>query len=49
MSTLGFLFAGFAVAWAIVFGYVWTLARRSAELEARLARLEGRDSAGGDA
>ena len=41
MSTLGFLFAGFAVAWALVFAYVWSLGRRSAALEARLDRLDG--------
>ncbi|NKB89995.1 MAG: CcmD family protein [Acidobacteria bacterium] len=40
MSTLGFLFAGFTVAWAIVFAYVWSLARRSATIEAKLDRLD---------
>jgi CcmD family protein len=45
MSNLGFLFAGFTVAWGLVFGYVWVLARRSASLEARLAGLESRQKA----
>lgn len=40
MSNLGFLFAGFAVAWGLVFGYVWLLARRTHDLEARLQGLE---------
>jgi CcmD family protein len=44
MSNLGFLFAGFAVAWALVFGYVWMLARRSGELETRLQALERKSS-----
>ena len=44
MSNLGFLFAGFAVSWALVFGYVWLLARRSHALEARLDNLERRQS-----
>ena len=50
MSNLGFLFAGFTVAWGLVFGYVWVLARRSASLEARLAGLERRqrDNVGAD-
>ncbi len=42
MSNLGFLFAGFTVAWGLVFGYVWVLARRSQSIEARLAGLESR-------
>jgi CcmD family protein len=42
MSNLGFLFAGFAVAWALVFGYVWLLGRRSDGIEARIAELERR-------
>ena len=42
MSNLGFLFAGFTVAWGLVFGYVWVLARRSHSLEARLDGLESR-------
>jgi CcmD family protein len=40
MSNLGFLFTGFTVAWALVFGYVWMLARRSGDLESRLQALE---------
>lgn len=42
MSNLGFLFAGFTVAWGLVFAYVWVLARRSQSLEARLDGLERR-------
>lgn len=42
MSNLGYLFAGFTVAWGLVFGYVWVLARRSQSLEARLDGLESR-------
>ena len=42
MSNLGYLFAGFTVAWGLVFAYVWMLARRSSSLEARLAALESR-------
>jgi len=42
MSDLGFLFAGFTVAWGLVFGYVWMLARRSQSMEARLDGLESR-------
>jgi len=50
MSNLGFLFAGFTVAWGLVFGYVWFLARRSQSLEARLDGLERRqrDNASAD-
>ena len=50
MSNLGYLFAGFAVAWGLVFGYVWLLARRSQSLETRLQGLERRqrDNASAD-
>ncbi len=40
MDNLGFLFAGFAVAWALAFGYVWHLARRTRDLETRLDQIE---------
>ncbi len=39
-STLQFLFAGYAVIWAALFGYIWLLARRQRSLEAELKRLE---------
>ena len=45
MSNLGYLFAGFTVAWGLVFGYVWVLARRTVSLEARLEGLETRQRA----
>ncbi len=40
MSDLGFLFAGFAAAWAITFGYLWYLARRTKDLQRRLGNVE---------
>ena len=40
MGNLGFLFAAFAVAWLLVFGYVLSVARRTKEVEGRLERLE---------
>ena len=46
MSDLGYLFAGFTVAWGLVFGYVWILARRSQSLDARLDGLESRQRNG---
>lgn len=39
-STLTFLFAGYAVVWVILFGYIWFLGRRQRRLEAEVARLE---------
>ncbi len=47
MSNLGYLFAGFTVAWGLVFGYVWILARRTHSLETRLGGLESRQRNGG--
>jgi len=40
MTNLGFLFTGFTVAWALAFGYVWYLARRTRSIESRLEGLE---------
>ena len=48
MSTLGYLFAAFALAWATVFVYLWLLARRAGSIEAQLERLERRVDAGAD-
>ena len=45
-STLSFLFAGYAVVWLIVFGYVFFLGRKQLKLEAELARLERLMNAG---
>lgn len=42
MSNLGFLFAGFALAWAVVFAYIWYLAGKSARLARRVDLLEER-------
>ena len=42
MNHLGFLFAGFALAWAVAFAYVWLLSRRSSRLQERLRQIEER-------
>ena len=42
MNNLGYLFAGFAVAWAVAFVYLWMISRRSAAIETQLAALERR-------
>lgn len=42
MSNPGFLFAGFALAWAAAFVYVWIVARRSARLQRELEQIEER-------
>lgn len=42
MNNLGFLFAGFTLAWGVFFAYLWVLRRRSDRLERRLERLESR-------
>ena len=42
MSDLGVLFAGFAAAWAITFGYLWYLAQRTKDLQRRLGNVEAR-------
>jgi CcmD family protein len=34
-----FMFYGFSAAWLIVFGYVWTLLRRSRRMRSELKRL----------
>lgn len=41
-DNLGFLFAGFALAWGVFFAYLWILRRRSDRLERRLEHLEER-------
>ena len=38
-SNLGFLFAGFAVVWAVFFGYVFYMSRRERELRRELDAL----------
>lgn len=38
-SNLGFLFAAFAVAWAVFFGYVFYMSRRERELRRDLDEL----------
>jgi CcmD family protein len=48
MSNPGFLFAGFALAWAVAFAYVWLLSRRAAALERRLEALQQRLEKAGD-
>lgn len=40
MGNLGYLFAGFAVAWAAAFVYLWTLSRRAERLRRRMDSLE---------
>ena len=42
MSNPGYLFAGFALAWALVFAYLWMLSRRSAAMQQQLEALERR-------
>jgi CcmD family protein len=42
MNTLGFLFAGFALAWGASFVYLWYLGRRAKELQGRLDAIERR-------
>lgn len=41
-GTLGYLLAGFVLAWAVVFGYLWSLSRRAGSLQRRLDALESR-------
>ena len=45
MSQLGYLFAGFALAWIAVFFYVGSLQRRSSDLRRRIESLEQTDLA----
>lgn len=45
MSNLGYMFAGFTVAWCAAFVYLWNLSRRSQRLERRLEQVEARLSA----
>ena len=42
MSNPGYLFAGFALAWALTFVYLWMLSRRATELQKQLDALERR-------
>lgn len=42
MSNPGFLFAGFALAWALAFGYLWHLSRRAAAMQRQIDALEER-------
>ena len=46
MSDPGYIFAAFAVAWALTFGYVWVLSRRNAELQRQLEALQKRLESG---
>ena len=48
MSNPGFLFAGFALAWVVAFGYLWLLSRHSANVERQLEALERRVGDGDD-
>ncbi len=43
MDNLGYLFAAFAVAWALIFAYVLSVGRRLGQLETRV-----RDQQDGD-
>ena len=45
MSTFGYMFAGFTVAWCAAFAYLWNLSRRSRRLEQRLEQVEAKLSA----
>ncbi len=40
MSPLKALFAGFALAWVVVWGYIWIVGRRASAIERRLQVLE---------
>lgn len=42
MSSPGYLFAGFALAWAAAFVYLWMLSRRSADVQRQIEALEKR-------
>lgn len=42
MNNTGYLFAGFALAWALTFVYLWMLSRRAAALQKQLDALEHR-------
>lgn len=42
MTNTGYLFAGFALAWALTFVYLWMLSRRAAKLQQQLDALERR-------
>ncbi len=42
MNNLGYLFAGFAVVWAVTFAYLWLISRRSAAIQSQLEALERR-------
>jgi len=49
MSNLGYLFAGFALAWTLAFVYLFLLSRRSAAVQRQLDALEHRLNKASDA
>jgi CcmD family protein len=42
MTTLGYLFAGFALAWGVSFGYLWHLGRKASSLQRQIDAVEQR-------
>ena len=42
MTNPGYLFAGFALAWALTFVYLWMLSRHTAAVQKQLEALERR-------
>lgn len=48
-GTLGYLLAGFVLAWGVIFAYLWSLSRKAGSLQSRLEALESRieDDGGG--
>ena len=46
MSDPGYIFAAFALAWGLTFGYLWFLSRRNAQLQQQLEALQKRLDAG---
>jgi CcmD family protein len=42
MTNPGYLFAGFALAWALTFVYLWMLSRQTAAVQKQLEALERR-------
>lgn len=42
MNALGYLFAGFALAWGASFAYLWYLGRKAGALQRQLDALERR-------
>ncbi|MGD8818012.1 MAG: CcmD family protein [Acidobacteriota bacterium] len=49
MNNLGYLFAGFALAWILAFVYLFLLSRRSAAVQKQLDALERRLKKASDA